>query len=191
MWENVIVPFVLPFQMVPDYQNVQELPYLDMVIAETLRMYPPAFRYLFFPFWLYRTVPWLYKIEICCWKTNGLSVSVTTSILLCAFERYNSGLLKENWIILIFLKHIFTVSWPRFLPHHSSCSPRLEDGAIWSRSGLRKPEAAVSMRLRLWGSHPHPAGYYGPDPRKGCTIWKLYFTCVFNFGPFAPTTALY
>lgn len=46
MWENVIVPFFLPFQMVPDYQNVQELPYLDMVIAETLRMYPPAFRYL-------------------------------------------------------------------------------------------------------------------------------------------------
>uniref|UniRef100_A0A8C3HHV9 Thromboxane-A synthase n=1 Tax=Chrysemys picta bellii TaxID=8478 RepID=A0A8C3HHV9_CHRPI len=30
---------------VPDYQNVQELPYLDMVIAETLRMYPPAFRF--------------------------------------------------------------------------------------------------------------------------------------------------
>lgn len=48
MWENVIVPFFLPFQMVPDYQNVQELPYLDMVIAETLRMYPPAFRYFFF-----------------------------------------------------------------------------------------------------------------------------------------------
>lgn len=35
--------------MVPDYQNVQELPYLDMVMAETLRMYPPAFRYLYFP----------------------------------------------------------------------------------------------------------------------------------------------
>ncbi|XP_049678360.1 thromboxane-A synthase isoform X4 [Accipiter gentilis] len=32
--------------MVPDYQNVQELPYLDMVIAETLRMYPPAFSFL-------------------------------------------------------------------------------------------------------------------------------------------------
>ncbi|NXP27014.1 THAS synthase, partial [Scytalopus superciliaris] len=31
--------------MVLDYQNVQELPYLDMVIAETLRMYPPAFRF--------------------------------------------------------------------------------------------------------------------------------------------------
>uniref|UniRef100_A0A663LNI6 Thromboxane-A synthase n=1 Tax=Athene cunicularia TaxID=194338 RepID=A0A663LNI6_ATHCN len=31
--------------MVPDYQNVQELPYLEMVIAETLRMYPPAFRF--------------------------------------------------------------------------------------------------------------------------------------------------
>nr|XP_009678259.1 PREDICTED: thromboxane-A synthase isoform X2 [Struthio camelus australis] len=31
--------------IVPDYQNVQELPYLDMVIAETLRMYPPAFRF--------------------------------------------------------------------------------------------------------------------------------------------------
>ncbi|XP_071583912.1 thromboxane-A synthase isoform X3 [Heliangelus exortis] len=31
--------------MVPDYQNVQELPYLDMVIAETLRLYPPAFRF--------------------------------------------------------------------------------------------------------------------------------------------------
>ncbi|XP_025054707.1 thromboxane-A synthase [Alligator sinensis] len=30
---------------VPDYQNVQELAYLDMVIAETLRMYPPAFRF--------------------------------------------------------------------------------------------------------------------------------------------------
>ncbi|XP_074839923.1 thromboxane-A synthase [Carettochelys insculpta] len=30
---------------VPDCQNVQELPYLDMVIAETLRMYPPAFRF--------------------------------------------------------------------------------------------------------------------------------------------------
>ncbi|XP_068800868.1 thromboxane-A synthase isoform X2 [Struthio camelus] len=32
-------------EIVPDYQNVQELPYLDMVIAETLRMYPPAFRF--------------------------------------------------------------------------------------------------------------------------------------------------
>ncbi|XP_066175878.1 thromboxane-A synthase isoform X4 [Sylvia atricapilla] len=32
-------------EMIPDYQNVQELPYLDMVIAETLRMYPPAFRF--------------------------------------------------------------------------------------------------------------------------------------------------
>ncbi|XP_048816587.1 thromboxane-A synthase isoform X3 [Lagopus muta] len=31
--------------MVTDYQNVQELPYLDMVIAETLRMFPPAFRF--------------------------------------------------------------------------------------------------------------------------------------------------
>ncbi|XP_065709049.2 thromboxane-A synthase isoform X1 [Patagioenas fasciata] len=31
--------------MVPDYQNVQELSYLDMVIAETLRIYPPAFRF--------------------------------------------------------------------------------------------------------------------------------------------------
>ncbi|XP_025894293.1 thromboxane-A synthase [Nothoprocta perdicaria] len=31
--------------IIPDYQNVQELPYLDMVIAETLRMYPPAFRF--------------------------------------------------------------------------------------------------------------------------------------------------
>ncbi|XP_067392195.1 thromboxane-A synthase [Emydura macquarii macquarii] len=30
---------------VPDYQNIRELPYLDMVIAETLRMYPPAFRF--------------------------------------------------------------------------------------------------------------------------------------------------
>uniref|UniRef100_A0A8D0GJW4 Thromboxane-A synthase n=1 Tax=Sphenodon punctatus TaxID=8508 RepID=A0A8D0GJW4_SPHPU len=30
---------------VPSYQNVHELPYLDMVIAETLRMYPPAFRF--------------------------------------------------------------------------------------------------------------------------------------------------
>ncbi|XP_025939651.1 thromboxane-A synthase isoform X3 [Apteryx rowi] len=32
-------------EIIPDYQNVQELPYLDMVIAETLRMYPPAFRF--------------------------------------------------------------------------------------------------------------------------------------------------
>ncbi|KAM9029881.1 thromboxane-A synthase isoform 7-T7 [Ara ararauna] len=32
-------------EMLPDYSNVQELPYLDMVIAETLRMYPPAFRF--------------------------------------------------------------------------------------------------------------------------------------------------
>ncbi|ETE73007.1 Thromboxane-A synthase, partial [Ophiophagus hannah] len=29
----------------PDYENIQELPYLDMVIAEILRMYPPAFRF--------------------------------------------------------------------------------------------------------------------------------------------------
>ncbi|XP_023785690.1 thromboxane-A synthase [Cyanistes caeruleus] len=38
-------PFFTSPKMVPDYQNVQELPYLDMVIAETLRMYPPAFRF--------------------------------------------------------------------------------------------------------------------------------------------------
>ncbi|XP_039345853.1 thromboxane-A synthase isoform X3 [Mauremys reevesii] len=43
--------FLLPVYMaschkdVPDYQNIRELPYLDMVIAETLRMYPPAFRF--------------------------------------------------------------------------------------------------------------------------------------------------
>ncbi|XP_053113565.1 thromboxane-A synthase isoform X2 [Hemicordylus capensis] len=30
---------------VPDFQNIHKLPYLDMVIAETLRMYPPAFRF--------------------------------------------------------------------------------------------------------------------------------------------------
>nr|XP_056703416.1 thromboxane-A synthase [Euleptes europaea] len=30
---------------VPDHQNIHELLYLDMVIAETLRMYPPAFRF--------------------------------------------------------------------------------------------------------------------------------------------------
>ncbi|MBN3299316.1 thromboxane-A synthase [Amia ocellicauda] len=29
----------------PDYNNVQELLYLDMVISETLRMYPPGFRF--------------------------------------------------------------------------------------------------------------------------------------------------
>lgn len=29
----------------PDYNNVQELQYLDMVISETLRMYPPGFRF--------------------------------------------------------------------------------------------------------------------------------------------------
>lgn len=33
-------------QVAPDYHSLQEgLPYLDMVIAETLRMYPPAFRF--------------------------------------------------------------------------------------------------------------------------------------------------
>lgn len=35
-----------PHQPAPDYSSFQEgLPYLDMVIAETLRIYPPAFRY--------------------------------------------------------------------------------------------------------------------------------------------------
>ena len=41
-------PFVcvLP-QPAPEYHSLQEgLPYLDMVISETLRMYPPAFRYV-------------------------------------------------------------------------------------------------------------------------------------------------
>lgn len=30
---------------VPNYENISNLPYLDMVIAETLRMFPPAFKY--------------------------------------------------------------------------------------------------------------------------------------------------
>ncbi|KAJ6659986.1 hypothetical protein lerEdw1_018183 [Lerista edwardsae] len=35
----------MPAEDLPDYQNILELPYLDMVIAETLRMYPPACRF--------------------------------------------------------------------------------------------------------------------------------------------------
>ncbi|XP_062445567.1 thromboxane-A synthase [Rhea pennata] len=31
--------------IIPDYQTIEGLPYLDMVIEETLRMYPPAFRF--------------------------------------------------------------------------------------------------------------------------------------------------
>ena len=29
----------------PDYDTVQNLEYLDMVLCEALRLYPPAFRY--------------------------------------------------------------------------------------------------------------------------------------------------
>ncbi|XP_069084097.1 thromboxane-A synthase [Pleurodeles waltl] len=32
-------------QTLPDYETVQRLPYMDMVLSESLRMYPPAFRF--------------------------------------------------------------------------------------------------------------------------------------------------
>lgn len=37
--------YVSLFQETADYTNVQELKYLDLVICESLRLYPPAFRY--------------------------------------------------------------------------------------------------------------------------------------------------
>ncbi|XP_043944114.1 thromboxane-A synthase isoform X2 [Protopterus annectens] len=41
---NEVDAFFLKYD-VPDYSSVQELNYLDMVISEALRMYPPAFRF--------------------------------------------------------------------------------------------------------------------------------------------------
>lgn len=162
--------------MVPDYQNVQELPYLDMVIAETLRMYPPAFRYLSPPLSDYTgLLPGSIK-----WKSAVGRPMVSQS--LCQHQYCfvhlkdimqtvegkldNSGISKAH-----FYSELVKAASSPFLT-----APK---GRGWSHFGAGLARESQRLLLPCASSfgdvHQNPSpsgplGHFSPDLWKGCTV---------------------
>lgn len=57
--------------------DIKNLPYLENIVSETLRLYPVA--RLFYPMWHLRTAWWqdtMFHVEQCCWWTYGPCIEI-------------------------------------------------------------------------------------------------------------------